>query len=346
VSIGRRCLALPVLALLMAPPAVWAADPASETLLPQPAAAAYRGRKVVIDFTRRGPQVTSMNVLCRPGGFERREFHATRGIVVIDGESVWQYLPERGVVLKRPAHGEGGDLLRPEQLKRALASYEVRVVPAEPIAGRPSRAIEFSPRQENSRPRRLVWIDAETGLILRAEVYGAESRHLVRLSVFEELDYHPAISAAAFTMQVPAGVRVITSGAEPCLDPAEAERVSGIAVGLPAYLPAGFERQCIRARRQRDYGEVQVAFSDGLSLLSLFESTSFREPAADPGSSPQVAVGPAAGLWYDLGLVTGISWRTPAAYMALLGELSRSEMQKVAGSVRAQTELSSPPAHP
>ena len=56
-------------------------------------------------------------------------------------------------------------------------------------------------------------------------------------------------------------------------------------MALPAYLPEGFDRQCIRARRQRDYGEIQVVFGDGLSLLSLFESTSFREPAADAGSA-------------------------------------------------------------
>ena len=46
-----------------------------------------------------------------------------------------------------------------------------------------------------------------------------------------------------------------------------------------------------------------------------------------------------------MGLVTGISWRAPWGHMALLGELSRSEMHKVAGSVQARPELSAPPAH-
>lgn len=345
-SLRRRdvFLVLTVLALALAPAALASAQ-GLETLLPPTTPAAYRGRKVVIDFTRRGPQVSSMSVLCRPGGLERREFHATRSTLVNDGASVWQYHAGQGIVVKRPSRNEGGDVLRPEQLRHALESYKVRVVPSERVAGRLSRVVEFAPRQAGSRPRRLVWVDTETGLILRTEVYGAENRRLSRLAVYEELEYDPAHDAAAFTMQVPSGARVVEFGADPCLEPSDAERLAGFPVGLPEYLPAGFARQCIRVRQQHDYREIQVIFGDGLSLLSLFESTSFREPASDAASSPPVVVGRATGRWHDLGLVQGISWRAPWAYMALLGEISRSEMGKVAGSVRARQELSARPPH-
>lgn len=336
---SRRPVTLLLLAALVALPASRTRAQGAEALQPSAEPPAYRGRKIVVDFTRRGPQVTSMNVLSQPGGLERRELPTTHGVMVVDGESSWQYFPERGVVLKRPSRGEGGEVLRPKQLQRALASYEVRVVPSERIAGRRSRVVEFTPRQAGSRPRRLVWVDDETGLILRTEVYGSENRRLSWLSVFEELEFRPALDAAAFRMQVPPGVRVVETEAESCLEPADAERVAGLPLGLPAYLPAGFVRQCIRARRQRDYGEIQVVFGDGLSLLSLFESTSFREPAADAGRAATVVVGHATGRWHDLGLVTGISWRAPWAHLALLGELSRPEMHRVAGSVRRQQEL-------
>lgn len=338
-----RTLRRPALLLLFALAALPAAGSAAqdaETLLPSAEPPGYRGRKIVVDFTHRGPQVSTMNVLSQPGGLERRELPSSRGVLINDGTSAWQYLPERGVVLKRPSRGESGEVLHPKQLQRALASYEVRIVPSERVAGRRSRIVEFTPRQAGSRPRRLVWVDDETGLILRTEVYGSENRRLSWLSVFEELELRPALDAAAFRMQVPPGVRVVETGAEPCLEPADAERLAGLPLGLPAYLPAGFVRQCIRARRQRDYGEIQVVFGDGLSLLSLFESTSFREPAAGSGVASAVVVGHATGRWHDLGLVTGISWRAPWAHLALLGELSRSEMHKVAGSVRRQQELS------
>lgn len=340
--LSRRLLIAAALASGLVLPAAQAPAQGVEGLLPRPVETAYRGRKVVVDFTRRGPQVTSMTVLCQPGGRERREFHATRALLVVDGESSWQYLPEQNIVLKRPTRGEGGEVLRLEQVRRALASYEVSMTPAEPIAGRRSRALEFVPRQAGSRPRRRVWVDAETGLILRTEVYGTD-RRLAWLAVFEDLEYHPALDRAVFTLPVPAGARLVEAGADPCLEPAEAERLSGIAVALPAYLPEGFVRQCITARRQRDYAEVQVTFGDGLSLLSLFESNAFREPG---GSAQAVAVGPWPGRWHDMGLVTGLSWRTGRAHLALLGELSRAELFRVAGSVRGRPELSHPVAHP
>ena len=340
----RRIRASLLLIALLVQPAARSMAQTAETLLPPSAPPDYRGRKVVIEFTNRGPRVTSLSVLCQPGGRERREVHATRSVQVLDGEYSWQYFPERDVVLKRPARAEGEEILRPEQLQRAVASYAVQVVPSGPIAGRRSRAIEFSPRVAGSRPRRVVWVDAATSLILRTEVYGTNSR-LAWLSVFEELEYRPLFDAAAFMRPGPPDVTVVEAAAEPCLSPAEAERIAGLPLALPAYLPEGFDRQCIRARRQRDYGEIQILFGDGLSLLSLFESTSFRESAHDTGPASSVTVGHASGRWYDLGLVTGISWHEPWGHLALLGELSRSEMHKVAGSVRTQTELSGPTPH-
>jgi outer membrane lipoprotein-sorting protein len=339
-----RTIAPPLLAALLA---LAAAPPARaqgvEGLLPPVVGAAYRGRKVLIDFTRQGPQVSSMTVLCQPDGRERREFHATRSLLLVDGESTWQYLPDQRIVLKRRSRGEGGEILRPEQVRRALDSYDVRGLPAEAIAGRRTRGLEFLPRQSGSRPRRKVWVDAETGLVLRTEVYGTDSR-LAWLAVFEDLEYHPRVDRAAFTMQVPSGARVVESAPEPCLEPAEAERASGLRVALPSYLPQGFARQCVRVRRRAGAGEVQVTFGDGLSLLSLFISGSFRAPGGTP--SQPVAVGTWPGQWHEMGLVTGISWRTPWAHLALLGELSREELRLVAASVGDRPELSRTVAHP
>ncbi len=338
----RRLVSLLAIAFV-ALPAARSAALTAEALLPPPALPDYRGRKVVIDFTSRGPRVTSLSVLCQPGGRERRELSANRGVQVFDGEYSWQYFSDRDVVLKRPARAEGGEIMRPEQLQRALASYSVHFAPSGPIAGRRSRTLEFTPRLAGSRPRRVVWVDAETALILRTEVYGTNNR-LAWLSAFEELEYRPLFDAAAFMRPGPPDVTVVETAAEPCLEPAEAERLAGLPIALPAYLPEGFDRQCIRVRRQRDYGEIQVVFGDGLSLLSLFESTSFREPATGAGSAPSVAIGHVTGRWHDLGLVTAITWHAPWAHMALLGELSRSEMHKVAGSIRTRQELSTPPA--
>lgn len=302
---------------------------------------AYRGRKVVIDFSRLTPQITTLTVLCETGGRERREFPATRGVIVTDGSTAWQYFPERGIVVKRPVRrGDSAEVLRSEQLHQALASYEIRSAPAGLVAGRRSRLLEFYPRQSGSRPLRKVWLDVDTGLVLRTEVYNHENR-LSWLSVFEVVEYRPPAEPEAFKLRVPAGVQVVEAAEERCVAPEEAERASGLALGLPQYLPAGFAQTCIRTRRHHAYGEVQVLFSDGLSLLSLFESTHFKEPGGGGGEPANlVGVGPWPGRWYDLGLVTGLAWGAPGMHHALLGELSRGELHKVAVSIRPRVELS------
>lgn len=306
-----------------------------EELLPAAKETAYRGRKVVVDFGSATPQVTTMSVICQPGGRERREFHATHGILVHDGVASWQYFPDRGVVLKRPGRSEGGEVLRPEQLRRTLPAYEVRLIAAGTVAGRASRALEFLPRERGTRPRRRVWVDADTGLVLRTEVYDADDR-LAWLSVFEALEYRPQLPPGAFTMRVPPGARVVEAGADPCLEPEEAERRSGLPAMLPAYLPGGFSRQCIQAVGRPGYGEIQAVYGDGLTLLSFFSSSKFRDPGGAGGGA--VEIGPWPGRWHDLGLVRGITWRAPWAHLALLGELSRGELQRIAASVPAPRE--------
>jgi outer membrane lipoprotein-sorting protein len=335
--------------LLAAAPAAraQAGDEDFHAILPAAGDTGYRGRKVIIDFTRLTPRVSTLTVLRQPGGRERRESAGSSGVYVVDGSASWQYLPERGIVVRRALKGRPEcEVLRPEQVREAAASYEVRGAAAAPIAGRPSRLIEFLPRQGGSRPVRRVWIDVETGLILRSEISTPENR-LSWLSVFESLEYGPPVDPEAFVMRVPSGVPVLEIGEDPCLGETDAERASGLPLVLPVYLPPGFARTCIYARRHREYAELQVLFSDGLSMLSLFESTRFREPGAGGGDAEApVAVGPWPGRWYDLGLVTGIAWRPPWAHLALLGELSREELRKVAASVRLRGELSLPRDRP
>ena len=286
-----------------------------------------------------------MNVLCQPGGLERRELPSTHGVLITDGKSVWQYLPERGVVLKRPASSDAARCCARSSCSARSPATRSASVPSGPIAGRPSRVVEFTPRQAGSRPQRLVWVDAETGLILRTEVYDSEqaasrgSRSSRSWSTGRPSTRRPS------RMRVPPGVRVVEAGAETCLEPAEAERVAGLPVGLPDYLPAGFARQCIRARRQRDYGEIQVVFGDGLSLLSLFESTSFRDPVDDPAGASAGRRRPrdralARPRARDGDLLARAVGAPRAARRAL-----PVEMHKVAGSVRRQPELSAPAAH-
>jgi outer membrane lipoprotein-sorting protein len=301
----------------------------------------YRGNQTIIDFSNVAPQVTKLTVMSRPGGKERREYHASRSIAVIDGDYFYQYYPERKLVVKRKLPG-GYDTLRKENLRQTLVSYELKNAPSEPIAGRRAQLYEFHPRQAGSRPVRKVWVDVETGLVLRMEIYSPDNR-LFWLSVFEDIDYKSHVSPASFSLKIPAGVKVVESKEGRCLSREEAEETAGLPLGLPRYLPGGFVEKCVRVRRAEGHGEIQVLYSDGLSLLSLFESSRYRPlKSAGPGRSVEIEVGGAPGVWRQLGLVSALHWQSPQAYLTLLGEISRDELLKVAESIYSLRELSRP----
>ncbi len=299
----------------------------------------YRGRQTIIDFSNVAPQVTKLTVMYQPGGKERREYHASRSVAVIDGDYFYQYYPERKLAIKRKLPG-GYDTLKKENLKQTLISYDLKNSPSEPIAGRRARLYEFHPRQVDSRPVRKVWVDVETGLILRMEIYSPDNR-LFWLSVFEDVDYKSRVSPASFSLKIPTGVKVVESKEGRCLSREEAEEKAGLRLNLPHYLPGGFVEKCVRAKRTDAYGEIQVLYSDGLSLLSLFESSRPFQSTAS-GRSVEIEVGGAPGVWLQLGLVSALRWQSPQAYLTLLGEISRDELLKVAESIYSLRELSRP----
>lgn len=301
----------------------------------------YRGNQTIIDFSNVAPQVTKLTVMSQPGGKERREYHASRSVVVIDGDYFYQYYPEKNLAVKRKLPGDY-DNLRQDNLKQTLISYDLKNSPSEPIAGRQVRLYEFHPRQVDSRPVRKVWVDVETGLVLRMEIYSPDNR-LFWLSVFEDIDYQSRVSPANFSLKIPAGVKVVESKEGRCLSREEAEEAAGMELGLPLYLPGGFVKKCVRARRADGYGEIQVLYSDGLSLLSLFESSRYRPvKAAGPGRSVEIEVGGVPGVWRQLGLVSALHWQSSQANLTIIGEISRDELLKVAESIYPLRELSRP----
>ena len=330
-------------ALLTAPPTAAAAD--GKELLRRhggtPRELNYRGQQMVIDFSRLTPQVTRVTVVYELGGKERREYHGSRSISVIDGDYFYQYHPAKNLVVKRKLPGEGGyDSLRKESLEQTLSSYHLESSPSEPIAGRESHMYAFSPKEAGSRPGRKVWVDVETGLILRMEIYSPDEKLFWR-SVFEDIEYRYSASPASFTMPIPAGVKVVEAAEEHCSSPAEAEEIAGLSLTLPGYLPGGFVRKCIRARRSRGHGEIKVLYSDGLSLLTIFESSRFR-PFGGAGSGLPVRVGERPASLHTMGLVSALNWESSGAYLTILGELSREELLRVADSVRPYRERSRP----
>jgi sigma-E factor negative regulatory protein RseB len=141
--------------------------------------------------------------------------------------------------------------------------YRLAVAAAERGAGRPATVVEAWAHGGNRVAGRF-WLDRETGLLLRRELYDAAG-DIVRATAFVQLD------AGAAAAPVPAA----RSRAEPSppprtLDDAALTTLRRAGWQLPDVLPGGMERYRATELASGGHRVVQLAYSDGLFAASLF----------------------------------------------------------------------------
>lgn len=172
--------------------------------------------------------------------------------------------PVRGSVIAGAAgeHPEGAGataFLDPRMLDRLEASYDLAVIGPGRCTGRTASVVEA--RRAGGGVAGRFWVDRESGMLLRREVFDEKGTR-VRSAAFVDLvvQGNPAVPAAAVPSRL--------SGRE---RPTEAllERLRKEGWHVPEGLPDGFA--LFEARRDGDV--LHLAYTDGLSVLSLFAQT-------------------------------------------------------------------------
>jgi sigma-E factor negative regulatory protein RseB len=159
----------------------------------------------------------------------------------------------------------------PQLESRLLASYEVRHLGDERIVGRQAAVLMLKPRDEWRFAQRL-WVDAASGLLLRADVLSTQG-HVLETVAFSnvELDIRP-------TRELVTQPKVRTEGFRTVQLHAEAASLEA-AGWVAERLPAGFKLVgCVQrpvanpkeAASNRAQPALQAVFSDGLARVSVF----------------------------------------------------------------------------
>jgi negative regulator of sigma E activity len=190
------------------------------------------------------------------------------GMVVLEnGESVWVFHPRkqswRQMTWRAPD-------ARPHLL---LRNYDAKVLRREKIAGRAVYVVRLTSRNPGN-PSKVVWIDRETKLALRQELFDPSGRKL-STSEFREIAFEGSLPSNLFSVPAEARIEPRREGAPPW-----AGQKAGAAhvVEQPRYVPAGYElvqRFCMK-RRDREFAHLR--YTDGLNTISLF-----IERACGPG---------------------------------------------------------------
>lgn len=314
--------------------AVQAAGPSGEGILRQTANASqrvsYRGTRLTMLWLERRTEALECLESADGHGRFRVEYLAPRTakgrIVIDDGRNRWQIEPGVRQVWRTPT----SPLEKEDHWNVALLiqNYQVTVDPRlHSIAHRSAYKLTLIPRHPG-KPRKILWIDTQTSLVLKREARQADGSP-VRSTSFSEITFNPPTSRAQFTYQPSPDVKVV-SLAPPSRrqNPRTAHQLIGAPAPFPQRFPAlGFA--CYGALSHEENGQptVHLLYEDGLLTLSLFVDRQARQAALRNAQSVRLN-GQVAWLRTDPHF-TVLRWAKGGLRYTLVGDLTAKAMLKV-----------------
>lgn len=251
-----------------------------------------------------------------------------------------RHTPESGLAVIAPATAGASDdaaiSVRTDALDGRLlpllaAHYDLSVAAPERWAGRPASVVEAR------RPAVIgadalagrFWLDQGSGLVLRREVYD-EHGHPVRSTAFVELDVAPQQRAAAQAVDASLARPVTSaSGREPDAERLAALRARGWSV--PESLPGGLQLFEAGTHEVNGASVLHLAYSDGLSRLSLFAQPG--RLGATPAAGFQRGEVAGATVWMRSSTPERVAWAARGQVWTVLSDAPPASVQAVVAAL-------------
>jgi len=210
-------------------------------------------------------------------------------------------------------------------------NYRAESAPNETVAGQPCNVVMLENKHTGQTVMR-IWMDAKTHLVLQKERYAANGA-LTSQTRFSNLRYTTAIPAQVF--QVPSGFTQVKGSRhlQPSSDVNAAVKTAGFRAQSPRYLPEGFIPVTGDVTDVNGVRTLHLLYSDGIRTISLFENE--KDVAIDLShyTAKSVRFENHDAQYVEQGPITLLSWSEAGLHFALVGELSRTELIKIAASV-------------
>ena len=219
-----------------------------------------------------------------------------------------------------------------DNLRLLFDNYRAVVGPNVMVAGRSARNVLLINRYTGQTVMRVA-LDAATGLVLeKSEFSGSGSvTHEMR---FESIRFTGDIPAKLFDVPSSGYHWVMGRGhGKLSANLQEVVARAGFSARGPRYLPEGFVPITGDVSTIKGVRNLHLLYSDGLRTLSLFENA--RGAAVDPQhyTRDTVTIGTHTGEYMMDGPTALVAWSAGPLHFALVGELSRAEMLRIAESV-------------
>lgn len=230
--------------------------------------AAYDGRVVVATFSERGPAVNEMGITQDVDG----ELRVTRGetweLGRVAGEAYLRSSPDTLLRLS-------GVERTPFELERLLGKYAPELGATVELDTGPATLVQLTER-ETATPRERLYIDAETGLVVRRETFDREGDP-VRVLAFTRLDAHEDTVVRPEDDDLEVERRALTR--------ADAEQLRDQGFLIEETLPAGYALVDAHEVDDASVPTLHLVYSDGLYALSLYQQQGRLATSAVEGAA-------------------------------------------------------------
>jgi len=226
-----------------------------------------------------------------------------------------------------------------------LMNYNVVVLYGGHIARRTTYLLEIEPKIYN-KPARKVWMDTITGVPLKMEQYDRQKK-LRSIFIYSEINFNPKINDAIFKQQNPhppdreprmnREYKELWGFNKGKLDVSAIKKATQMSVMVPEHLPMGFGMQSIHLMRFDEHKSIHLIYSDGLTILSVFQSPLSEERRREEQDWERSKVGNMniKGVEIEVisdGIMSIFRWKNGDVNITLIGEQNLSEMVNIAGS--------------
>ena len=211
-------------------------------------------------------------------------------------------------------------------------NYTSVMGPDETVAGRRAISVLLVNKYTGQTVMR-VWLDAETHLVLQKERY-ANTGSIMYQMRFDQIRYTNAVPSAIFDVPTKGFTRIRGADhASISSDIANVVRMAGFRARFPRHVPNGFTPVAGDVADVKGVRTLHLLYSDGIRTVSLFVNA--RDSAIDMSRYQvhSVSLHGSEARYVSDGPTTLLAWSQSGLHLALVGELSRDELLKIANSV-------------
>ncbi|MDI6869756.1 MAG: sigma-E factor regulatory protein RseB domain-containing protein [Bacillota bacterium] len=292
----------------------------------------YVGTMVLFTWAVGNGDATVIKVRHRAPGQSRLEYLSSRNepylVTVDDGRHRWHYHPGERAASVGPSPDFKANLEQSLGLLRH--NYHLQYGGTGEVTGRITDIVELVPRGCR-QPAQRLWVDRETGVILRTEQYRFDGS-LAALTLFTAFEPAESLPPELFRLNLPKEVRV-TTGFDAAARLEDLAEASGIAVRMPTELPPGFVFDGASVNRTDKENIVHLRFTDGLSVISLFEQPAQPFTRYRLKGAKAVALKSGRGWLHEECGGYVLNWTSGGINFTLVGEVAAEVLIRLADSI-------------